>query len=276
MTAVMDADQRRKLEDAMLRKAEEYVRAMRRTAEGSDPDAVEQQANTLAELLKAKEFPSQRATEFREIAKTIQRNAYELSVDTLIRDAERKGHAGNDKGRNEVLNKAKIHFGKAVRFGASDEFRSGVERRVQAALLTSADGVDERTKKANARKLEIREGGGPKPPGGVERRRAIRYMDPVLTVEVGGRKYRTVNWSIRGMLLETYKGELMVSAGTRLKLDIRCEDIPDHPVARAVAHVVRVDKDRSALAVTFPDMSEAIINLCHAMKNAGIQPEMER
>lgn len=276
MPAVMDADQRRKLEDALLRKAEEYVRTMRRLSEGTDPDAVEAQANTLAELLKAKEFPSQRATEFRETAKSIQRNAYQLSVDTLIREAERKGHAGDDKGRNEVLTKAKAHFAKAVRFGADDEFRSGVERRVQAALMTTADGVDERTKKANARKLEIRETGGPKPPGGIERRRAIRYMDPVLTVEIAGHRYRTVNWSIRGLLLETYRGELMVSAGTRLKLDIRCEDIPDHRIVHAVAHVVRLDKDRHALAVTFPEMSEAIIELCHALKAAGIQPEMER
>jgi len=276
MAAVMDADQRRKLEDALLRKAEEQIRAMRRLAEGNDPDVVEERANALAELLKTKEFPSQRATEFREIAKSIQRNAFQLSVDTLIRDAERKGHAGDDKGRNEVLTKAKIHFAKAVRFGADDEFRSGVERRVQAALMTTADGVDERTKKANARKLEIRETSGPKPPGGVERRRAMRYADPVLTVEIAGHRYRTINWSIRGMLLETYKGELMVSFGTRLKLDIRCEDIPDHPVARGIAHVVRVDRDRNALAVTFPEMSEAIIALCHAMKGAGIQPEMER
>ncbi len=276
MPAVMDADQRRKLEDALLRKAEEYVRAMRRLAEGGDPDVVEQQANTLAELLKVKEFPSQRAAEFRETAKGIQRSAYQLSVDTLIREAERKGHAGDDKGRNEVLGKAKAHFAKAVRFGADEEFRFGVERRVQAALMTSADGVDERTKKANARKLEIRESGGPKPPGGIERRRAYRYMDPVLTVEVAGHRYRTTNWSIRGLLLETYRGELAVSAGARLKLDIHCEDIPDHPHARVIAHVVRVDKDRHALALAFPEMSEAVIDLCHALKAAGIQPELER
>lgn len=276
MPAVMDAEQRHKLEEALIRKAEEHVRAMRRMAEGNDPDVVEQQANTLADLLKAKEFPSQRATEFRETAKALQRNAYQLSVDTLIREAERKGHAGDDKGRNEVLTKAKTHFAKAVRYGADDEFRSGVERRVQAALLTTADGVDERTKKANARKLELTEKPGPKPPGGVERRRAIRYMDPVLTVDIAGHRYRTVNWSIRGLLLETYRGELMVSAGTRLKLDIRCEDVPDHPAVHAVAHVIRLDKERHALAVAFPEMSEAIIELCRAMKSVGIQPEMER
>ena len=276
MPAVLDAEQRRKLEDALLRKAEEAIRALRRLSEGNDPDSVESQANSLSELLKAREFPSQRATEFREMAKAIQRNAYQLSVDTLIREAERKGHAGDDKGRNEVLTKAKAHFAKAVRFGADEEFRAGVERRVQAALMTSAEGVDERTKKANARKLEIHDKPGPKPPGGIERRRAIRYMDPVLTVDIAGHRYRTVNWSIRGVLLETYRGELGASAGERLKLEVRCEDIPDHAPVRAVAHVVRLDKDRSALALAFPDMSEAIIELCHAMKAAGIQPEPER
>lgn len=276
MPAVLDADQRRKLEDALLRKAEEAIRALRRLAEGSDPDAVESQANSLVELLKTREFPTQRAAEFREAAKAIQRSAYQLSVDTLIREAERKGHHGDDKGRNEILNRAKAHFAKAVRFGADEEFRAGVERRVQASLLTSADGVDERTKKANARKLDLHDKPGPKPPGGIERRRAIRYMDPVLTVDIAGHRYRTVNWSIRGLLLEAYRGELAARIGDRLKLEIRCEDIPDHVPVRAVAHMVRVDKDRTALALSFPDMSEAVIELCHAMKEAGIQPEPER
>lgn len=276
MPTVLDADQRRKLEDALLRKAEELIRALRRLAEGGDPEAVESQATTLAELLKTREFPTQRATEFREAAKSIQRDAYELSVDTLIREAERKGHAGDNQGRNEVLNRAKVHFAKAVRFGADEEFRAGVERRVQAALMTSADGVDERTKKANARKLEIHDKPGPKPPKGIERRRAIRYMDPVLTVTIAGHRYHTINWSIRGLLLEAYRGELALAAGARLKLEVRCDDLPGHVPLRAVARVIRIDKDRLALAIAFPDMSEAVIDLCHALKEAGIQPEPER
>lgn len=277
MAAVMDAEQRRKLEDALLRKAEALVRQLRQAAESGNPANVDAQAAIMTELLKAREFPTQRAAEFRETTKTIQRSAYQLSVDTLIGQAERRGHAGDDKGRNELITRAKEHYAKAVRFGADEEFRSAVERRVQAALMTSKDGIDDRTKQAAARKLEQHDVGA-KAPGGIERRRCIRYMDPVMTVELGGRKYQTVNWSIRGLLLENYRGELELSPGDRVKLDVHCTDVPEVGTVsgRQVAHVVRVDAERNTLALDFPEMSTVILDLVHRMKDAGIRPEPER
>ena len=271
---VMDANQRKKAEDALMRKAEELVRRLRAEAESGPPDRVDAQAAMMTELLKSREFPSVRAGEFRELTKSIQRNSYQRSVDALLSQAERCGHKGDDKGRNEWLTKAKDHFGKAIRLGADDEFRHAVERRVQAALLTTKDGEDDRTKQANARKLEQHDTGA-KPPNGIERRRAIRYMDPVLTVEVDGRRFTTVNWSIRGFLLEPYHGELGLSEGDKLRLDIHCAEVPGGG-GRQVAHAVRIDPDRHTLAVTFPEMSTVVLDLVHAMKDAGIHPEPER
>lgn len=280
---VMDAGQRKKLEDTLMRKAEEFVRRMRTEAESGAPDRVDELAASLTELLKTREFPSLRAAEFRQTAKAIQCGAYERSVDSLLIQAERCGHKGDDKGRNDWLTKAKDHFGKAIRLGADDEFRHGVERRVQAALMTSKDGVDERTKRANARKLEQQDVGA-KPPNGIERRRVLRYMDPVLAVEMEGRRFTTVNWSIRGLLLEPYHGELGLEVGDRVRLDLHCPDLstPEapgagrQPVHRQLAHVVRIDADRRALALGFPDMSTAVLDLVHRMKDAGIHPEPER
>lgn len=272
----MDADQRKKAEDALMRKAEDLVRRMRREAEAGAPDRVDAQAASMAELLKAREFPSVRAAEFRETAKAVQRGAYQRSVDALLCQAERCGHKGDDKGRNEWLSKAKDHFGKAIRLGTDDEFRHGVERRVQAALLTSKDGVDDRTKQANARKLEQHDVGA-KPPNGVERRRAIRYADPVLTVTIGDRRFTTANWSIRGALLEPYDGDPDLAVGDRLRLEIACAEIANiQSVHRQAAHVVRIDPERRAFAVDFPAISTAVLDLVHAMREAGIRPEPER
>jgi hypothetical protein len=145
---VMDAEQRRKLIDALLRKAETALRNMRLVGQGGDADRVDAMAEAMTALLKEKEFPSQRATEFRETVKAVQRDSHCLCVDLRLVEAERLAHAGDEKGRNERLTKAKEHFAKAIRFGAGEDFRHGVERRVQAVLLTTRDGVDERTKQA--------------------------------------------------------------------------------------------------------------------------------
>ena len=36
---------------------------------------------------------------------------------------------------------------------------------------------------------------------GAERRMYIRYSSPALTVEIGGKGFKTVNWSLTGLLL---------------------------------------------------------------------------
>ncbi|MBP2300059.1 hypothetical protein [Azospirillum picis] len=271
---VIDAGQRRKLEDQCLRKAEETVRQMRREAETGDPARVDALADGLAAQLKAREFPSLRAAEFRETGRAIQRGAYQRSVDTLLVQAERCGHRGDDKGRNALLTQAKERFAKALRFGADDEFRHGVERRVQAVLLTSRDGVDDRTKQAAKRRLD-RDAAGARPPNGVERRRAIRYVDPPLAVEADGRSCTTLNWSTRGLLVAVPPGELPHAVGDRLRLDLQCPEAPGSG-GRQVAHVVRLDPDRRAVALSFPDISTVVLDLMHAMKEAGIRPEPER
>src|SRR5690606_28411954 len=114
MTAMMDPEARKRLEDALLRKVEGSIAQLRRLAEGDNPEAVEQSALSIGEMLKAREFPTQRAVEFRESLKAIQRDAYARSVDTLVGQAERRGHAGDEKGRNAILAQAKAHYGKAI------------------------------------------------------------------------------------------------------------------------------------------------------------------
>ncbi len=276
---VMDADQRRKLEDQLLRKAEESIRTLRQEAETGEPARVDSLAEGLAGLLKTREFPSLRAAEFRDLARAIQRGAYQRSVDSLLVQAERCGHRGDEKGRNALLTRAKDHFAKALRFGADDEFRHGVERRVQATLMTSKDGVDDRTKQAAKRKLDQHDVGA-KPPNGIERRRSIRYMDPVLVVEAEGRRCRTINWSTRGLLIDLPPEDFAHDVGDKLRLELHCPEIPEtagHPHGgRQVAHVVRIDPDRRVVALSFPDISTVVLDLTHAMKEAGIKPEPER
>ncbi|ALG70573.1 hypothetical protein VY88_06495 [Azospirillum thiophilum] len=276
---VMDADQRRKLEDQLIRKAEEALRTLRREAETGDPARVDSLAEGLAGLLKTREFPSLRAAEFRELSRAYQRGAYQRSVDSLLVQAERCGHRGDDKGRNALLTQAKDHFAKALRLGADDEFRHGVERRVQATLMTSKDGVDDRTKQAAKRKLEQHDVGA-KPPNGIEHRRAIRYVDPALVVEAEGRSCTTINWSTRGLLVDLPPAEFSHAVGGKLRLELYCPEVPERGGQRVggrqVAHVVRLDPDRHAVALSFPDISTVVLDLMHAMKDAGIKPEPER
>ena len=269
---VMDAEQRKKLADALLRKAEGLVREMREGSEAGDPNRVDGLADRFQEVVKTSGFPPQRATEFRDAVKSMQLSVRQLATESLLSKAELAARQGDEKTRNDLLNKAKEHFGKALRHGADDDFRAAVEKRVQAVLLTTKEGVGDRTKAAAKRKLEARDTRA-KAPNGRERRRAIRYNSPTLVILVEGVRYTTSNWSTRGLLVEPYRGELGVREGDRVRVDIGSAEV--EAAGRTIASVVRVDLERGTLALTFADISTIILAIMHEMKNKGIIPEPE-
>lgn len=270
----LDADQRRKLEAALLLKATEVVAHMRRFSEAGAAEQVEKIAEALDKLVKSKEFPTAHSRDFQDASKAVQCAAFQLSVDLLLRQAEEKAHTGDEKARNDVLTKAKEHFSKALRVGADAEFRAAVERRVQQVLLTSKEGVDDRSKEAARRKLaQTAAAENRKSYSGIERRRARRYGDPALEVTVDGLRYATVNWSTRGVMLEPYRPEAGLYKGQKVKMDIAFPECGAR--GRQVGRIARVDESRG-VAVDFGEISTVILDLMHEMRAAGVQPETER
>lgn len=270
--AVMDATQRKKLADALLRKAESLIREMNVQAEANDPARIDSLAETFSSVVGTAGFPPQRATEFRAAVKTLQLTARQFATEAVLGKAELRAREGDEKGRNELLTLAKEHFGKAIRYGANDEFRNAVDRRVQTILLTSKEGVDDRTKQAARRKLEARDQKATAP-GGRERRRAVRYSEPTLAVLIDGIRYSTVNWSTRGLLLGPYRGELGIREGDRVRMDITCADAATG--GRTAASVVRIFTERNCIAVDFGEISTIILDMMHEMKKKGVIPVPE-
>ncbi|MBI1206237.1 MAG: hypothetical protein GC191_02990 [Azospirillum sp.] len=271
--AAAAADQKRKLEAEMLLLAETALRQMRGLAEAEppDPEKVETLAKGLDSLLKNKDFPMIGRDTVRETAKEIQRNAFQRSVETVLDAAVECSRQSDDKGRNECLTRAKQHLGMALRYGADEAFREAVQKRLEVVLLTTAQGIDKRTKDAAARRTAVLD----KPrrgPGGIERRRSIRYCDPPLTAVVDGLRCLTANWSTRGLLLEDYRGDLR--PGDRTRLELSCSEVPGVG-GRCIARVVRRTKD-NGLSLEFPEINTVVLDLMHGMKGHGISPQPER
>jgi len=272
--AVMDADARKKVADALMRRAESLIRALRESMErNEEPSRVEALVDQLNDVLKQPGFPMQRASEFREIGRVSALNARRLAMESVFGKAEIAAREGDEKVRNELLTLAKEHYGKALRHGADESFREAVEKRVQMILQTTKEGIDDRTKAAAKRKLEERDGAKSNVPGGRERRRAIRYVTPKFQLLVEGARYTTINWSTRGLAIGPYRGELGVREGDRVRVDISCAEAGVS--GRAVASVVRIVTERGFFAVEFPDICTVVLEIAHKLKSGGIIPDPE-
>ena len=264
----MTPEERRKVQDTLLRSAEQLVRQMKTEADGGHVDQLERSAGKITELTKQKDFPTQRAQEFQRTIKFIQRQAYEHRVGDLLHELIHQLHGGHEEGKTDLLTKVREGLSVAMKFGADEEFRASVDRHLQVIQLTTGEGIDKRAKAEAARKTELHDTVC-KAPGGIERRRAIRYVDPVLTVEISGVKYKTINWSTRGLLLEEFAEPLEI--GSFVKAFLSSEDVPGG--GRNWAKVVRRIPKRHELALEFPDISTVVLALMHEMKMAGIRPE---
>lgn len=264
----MTPEERKKVQDTLLRSAEQLVRQMKTDADGGQLDQLERSAGKVTELTKQKEFPTQRAQEFQRTIKFIQREAHEHRVGDLLNELIHRLRGGDEETKNDMLTKVREALSLAVKFGADEDFRASVDRRLQVIQLTTGEGIDKRAKAEAARRTELRDTVC-KAPGGKERRRAIRYVDPVLTVEINGVKYKTLNWSTRGLLLEEFSDPLEL--GAFVKAFLSSPDVPGG--GRNWAKVVRRVPKRQELALEFPDISTVVLALMHEMKLAGIRPE---
>ena len=264
----MDAAERRKVQETLVRAAQGVVRQMQTDAEEHRIDQLGRAADRIAELTKLKDFPSQRAQEFQRSVKFIQRDAFERSVGELLNEVMHRLRTGDEESKNGLLGTIREHVSLAARFGADAEFRASVDKRLQLIQLTTNEGIDKRAKAEAIRKTEVHDTRC-MVPGGRERRRSIRYIDPVLTVEIDGEKYNTLNWSTRGLLLENFSTPLAL--GSHVKMTLSCEGFPGG--GRGWAKVVRRIPKRQEIAFEFPDICTDILALMHEMKLAGVRPE---
>jgi len=271
MSAVPDdkaAEQLARLRAALLRKAEEGFRALRQTAEILDIEGMEAAFEGLKSVIQVVEFPDDLRRSLRPAAEAAVRDAYTRAVEASLAGAEERGREGDAKGRNERLNDAKALFVKALRLGAGDDFRAAVDKRVQTCLMTTAAGVDDQTKAAAARKLEERDRHAAKT--GREKRRAVRYVDPPLKVEIDGKVFDTIDWSQLGVSVRGWTGKPALKKGDKVRI------VLSHPEVsvsgRQVGRVVRADFGERGLAIEFSDISTLILDLVSAMRRVGLAP----
>jgi len=262
-------DRLEKLREALSRKGDALKRCLRRAAEGGEIDVMEAVHTELNSVLSIAEFPADLRREIREAIEPMMLNAYTRAVEVALFAADGRGREGDVKGRNDNLTTAKGLFVKALRLGAGDDFRSAVEKRVQACLMTST-GVDEKTKAVAARKLEDRERAPTTVANGKERRRAVRYVVPPLSVEIDGEVFETIDWSQVGLSIRGWKGKPALKKGDKIRVGLSCAGLAASD--RQLARVARVGMGDRGVAIEFPDISTIVLDLIQQMRRIGFAP----
>ncbi len=98
------------------------------------------------------------------------------------------------------------------------------------------------------------------PPGPIDNRREhTRMNDPALVVKVDGKTYKTVNWSMGGLLIEGYKGVL--TTGALVTVSALGESVKNLTDVCIRARVIRSDQEMEYIAVNFLGLDQSAFGL---------------
>ena len=260
----------REREEIVVTAAIRDLDPIRRAAENGDVDRVSAGCDKLSEQLRRPEFPRNRAKELVEIMMGLRRVGFVRKVDELMVQAINAARQGDVERKAEMLTKSREFIQQAIRYGADEAFRHSVEKRMATLKDTSGHSVDH---DAN-RRAEIEAARKRKrtpPPPEAARRKAIRYVAPSLRVTIGGESYKTVDWSIRGLLIGDVKG--LPHIGERLHLDVALPGLDAG--GRITGRVVRVDAPPRSVAVDLGEINTTVLQIVKLMKDEGFVPVPE-
>lgn len=93
--------------------------------------------------------------------------------------------------------------------------------------------------------------------GGVERRRAFRISNPVLSVEINEMRYATINWSLDGLLLNG----LPKGAVTGMPVSGIMGPVGAAEMCRFAGKIVRLDQTGMTTAIALDEKSADVAAL---------------
>ena len=253
-------------EQELIRRAQDGLRALRAAAESNNLKRVDEVGDRCLEILNSEGFPYQRKLELSETVKVIRRDCYQRSVTRLLGEALAAARNEDMDKRNALMGEAKSSMSVALRLGVAPEFKTSVQRKVDVILMTSAPGTDDKAKAAADADAES-ERRIAQAPDGIERRRSVRYDEPVLQVMLGDQRGRTANWSIGGLLVEGIV--VPPTQGQRVRITLWYDGIGRRVRTQGTVVAIRPPGN---VALAFKAMVPDLLDLLHALRAEGIVP----
>ena len=99
--------------------------------------------------------------------------------------------------------------------------------------------------------------------------RKDRRLELALRVEIEGKVYKTVDWSLGGFMVEGYEGKL--EGGWEVRVESIGLEQGDLVRLGAPAHVVRVDKKKKKLAIAYNGLSSRTYDILEGLTMGKIR-----
>lgn len=195
----------RKMIEATRQKIEHGLGRALQSGRSGDFSQMDRSLRNLREELKNPKLPRDYVGAVVQRARRLEQDCYQLAIDAALTTATRAAMDKADGRRNDAIRQAREFLGKAIAAGADSNFREQAQRKIDIILFTGKEQspvaglvnpISRNDPMTNRSKNE--------------KRYYKRFAAPVQQVQLDGRLFSTVDWSLGGMLIAGYDGSLAI------------------------------------------------------------------
>lgn len=261
-------DAMREVLDAQMNRCREELKRADHFGKLGDIESARRRFDRVRAMVKDARFPAEYLNELKESIRQIEITGLKKLTDQLLERASDLARTDDIAGRASAIKDAREHIARIMALGAEPDFREVSEKKIEIALMTSSREAAAAPKAyANAPRAAF--SSPERAAVQREQRRFKRFTQPPLVVDVDGRRFTTLNWSIGGMALVGWPPEW--DAKTRIQLTFGAEG-DDMRFAEA-GQFLRVFGDGRNASVQFESVHSQALKLVQRLTGMGRVPQ---
>jgi hypothetical protein len=243
-----------------LKKADHFAKA-------GDIEAARRRFDRVRTMVKDLRLPADYLNELKETIRTTEIAGLKKLTDHLLEKASDCARKDDIAGRASYVKEAREHIGRVLSLGGEPDFKEVSEKKIEVAMLTSSREAAA-APKAYAGAPRAAFAGPEKAAVQREQRRFKRFVNPPLAVDVDGRRFTTLNWSIGGMALVGWPPEW----DNKQQIEITFGAEGDEARFHEAGQFLRVFGDQRNASVQFNDVHSQALKLVQRLASQGRPP----
>lgn len=237
-----DREIQRKMMEGKIQRIDIDVDRARIAAATGRVAEVERIVRNVRGQLQDKMIPREYFIKVTEAVKSISLDANVKLVDLSLEQAREFALQRLEGKKQDAVKVAKEHLVKAMELGATQGFKDLVLKKIDLISMTGGHRQEGPTKAKPAEAMpkiaNVAKG---------EKRNYTRFEEPKLQVKIAEKVFTTIDWSIGGLLIADYDGEMDQGAETQVNFN----QVGGERSYSATIRVVRRDSKKKTLAVRF-------------------------
>jgi len=233
-----------------------------------DIEAARRRFDRVRAMVKDTRLPADYLNELKESIRQIEITGLKKLTDQLLERANDCARVDDIAGRAAACKEAREHVARIAALGAGPDFREVTERKIEIAMMTSSAQAAAAPKSiASAPRAAFST--PDKAAVKREQRRFKRFTNPPLVVDVDGKRFKTLNWSIGGVALVGWPPEW----DSKTRIDITFGAEGDDARFSEPGQFLRVFGEGRNASLQFESVHSQALKLVQRLAGLGRAPQ---